>query len=53
VANLQLEMQRLVHDHLQNKVQLGEHGATLQIHDMQLYTTAVAFLSRELPEPAQ
>ena len=53
VANLQGEMQRLMHDYLQIKAQQGEHAAALQSHDVQLCTTAVAFLSRELPEPAQ
>ena len=53
VANLQGEMQRLMHDYLQLNVQQGEHAAALQNNDVQLYTTAVAFLSRELPEPVQ
>ena len=53
VANLQNEMQQLVRDYLQNKVQNGEHAAALQNNDRGLYTTAVAFLSRELPEPVQ
>ena len=48
VANLQGEMQRLMHDYLQVKAQQGEHAAALQIHDTGLYATAVA-----LPEPVQ
>ena len=53
VENLQVEMQRLMHNYLELKVQQGEHAAALQMNDRALYTTAVAFLSRELPEPVQ
>ena len=53
VENLQVEMQRLMHDYLELKVQQGEHAAALQMNGRALYTTAVAFLSRELPEPVQ
>ena len=53
VENLHLEMQRLAQQHLQAKVEHGEAGAALQIHDMDLFTPAVAFLSRDLPDPAE
>ena len=53
VENLQVAMQGLMHDYLELKVQQGEHAAALQMNERELYTTAVAFLSRELPEPVQ
>ena len=55
VQNLQSEMQNLVLQHLQMKVEHGEAAAALQLHaqNMEMFTTGVAFLSRELPEPVQ
>jgi hypothetical protein len=53
VENLQLAMQRLVKEHLEMKAEWGEAGAALQVHDVEFFTTAVAFMARDLPDPVQ
>jgi hypothetical protein len=38
---------------LELKAEWGEAGAALQVHDVEFFTTAVAFMARDLPDTAQ